>query len=222
MAAGRKSNAKGRSIGSQPFVMLTHWAFDCAAYRSLKPGPRALLWEFIRKHNGANNGRIAFSQRDMSAAIAVADRETVAGYVRQLEARGFVAAQKRGGFSVKAADRRATEWTLAMFPVGEEPATKDFMRWRPSKIDGTEKPACKDGNSVPMGSTDVRPCSSAREIPSVQPSKAVAIGTENPSTYTSTAIGSARGGAKQAGRPPFKRLPHAFPERASPGEAPMP
>lgn len=189
MAAGRKSNAKGRSTGSQPFVMLSHWAFDCAAYRTLKPGPRALLWEFIRKHNGVNNGRIGFSQRDMSAAIAVADRETVAGYVRQLENRGFIAAQKRGGFSVKAADRRATEWALAMFPIGEEPATKDFLRWRPVKIDGTEKPAGEDGKTVPDAPLDVRPCSNVTEFPSVKRPSSSASGTENPSTYTSVAIG---------------------------------
>lgn len=128
--------------------MLTHWAFDCPAYRSLKPGPRALLWELIRRHNGANNGRIGFSQRDMSAAINVADRETVAGYVRELEARGFIIAQRRGGFNVKAADRRASEWALAMFPVGEELATKDFMHWRPNEIDGADKPASKGGKTV--------------------------------------------------------------------------
>ena len=172
-------------------MMLSHWAFDSVAYRTLKPGPRALLWEFIRRYNGANNGRIAFSQRDMSAAIAVADRETVAGYVRQLEERCFIAAQKRGGFSVKAANRRATEWMLAMFPVSEEPATKDFMRWRPSEIDGTEKPACKDGKSVPKGSTYVCPRSNVTENPSVKLPNSSAAGTENPSTYTSIAIASA-------------------------------
>jgi hypothetical protein len=37
----------------------------------------------------------------MSAAINVADRETVAGYVRELEARGFIVARRRGGFNVK-------------------------------------------------------------------------------------------------------------------------
>ena len=222
MAAGRKSNAKGRSTGSQPFVMLSHFAFDCVAYQSLKPGPRALLWEFIRRHNGANNGRIAFSQRAMSAAINVADRETVAGYVRKLEQRGFIRTDKPGFFNIKAAARRASEWTLAMFPVGEEPPTKDFMRWRPSKIDGTEKPACKDGNSVPMGSSDVRQCSSLREIPSVQPPKQAATGTENPSTYTSIAIGSARGEAKQGRDIPFNRSALVPPERGSLTEAPRP
>lgn len=197
MAAGRKPNAKGRSTGKQSFVMLTHWAFDCAAYRSLKPGPRALLWEFIRRHNGANNGRIAFSQRAMSASIRVTDRETVAGYVRKLTELGFIKAERRGGFSVKVANRRASEWTLTMFPVGEVPATKDFMRWRPSKIDGTEKPTSKDGKPVPEPSNDVRPRSNGSEIPSLRTRIPADPGTENPSTYTSIAIGRAPAGDAQ-------------------------
>lgn len=207
MAAGRKTNAKGRSTGKQTFVMLTHWAFDCEAYRSLKPGPRALLWEFIRRHNGANNGRIAFSQRDQSASIGVADRETVAGYVRQLMERGFLVVARRGGFSVKAADRRASEWTLTMFPVGDAPATKEFMRWCPSKIRGTEKPTCKDGKSVPEPANDVRPCPTGTENPSLSRPKQALIGTENPSTYTSIAIGSAAEVCAQGSKKPSTASP---------------
>jgi hypothetical protein len=169
--------------------MLPNWAFDSEAYRTLKPGPRALLWELIRRHNGANNGRIGFSQRAMSAAINVADRETVAGYVRELEALGFITAQRRGGFNVKVADRRATEWALTMFPVGDEPATKDFMHWKPRKIDGTEKPAGKDGKTAPDGGNDVAGRSNVPEIPSLSLRRSANPGTENPSTYTSTAIG---------------------------------
>lgn len=199
MAAGRKSNAKGRSTGKQQFVMLTHWAFDCPAYRCLKPSPRALLWEFIRRHNGANNGRIGFSQRDMSAAINVADRETVAGYVRQLEKHGFVQAQKRGGFNVKVADRRATEWSLTMFPLGDVAPTKEFMRWRPATIDGSEKPACGDGKTVPDASINVRQCSNVPDFPSAKTMKQELAGTENPSTSTSIAIGSAAPAGLSAG-----------------------
>ena len=168
MARGRKVNAKGRGTGAQPFVMLPHWAFDCPAYRTLKPGPRALLWELIRLFNGANNGRIGFSQRNMSAAIKVADRETVAGYVRELEARGFIVARRRGGFNVKAADRRASEWALTWLHIGDDLPTKDFMHWRPDKIDGTAKPASKGGIAVPALRHEVPRGSNVREFPPVK------------------------------------------------------
>jgi hypothetical protein len=160
----RRPNAKGRSTGAAPFVMLPNWVFDSQAYRSMRPGPRGLLWEIIRRHNGTNNGRIGFSQRDMSAAIGVGDRETVAGYARELEAKGFIVARRRGGFNMKVADRRASEWALTMFPIGEELATKDFMRWRPGEIGGTEEPARKGGKAVAVNTDSVRACSNVREF----------------------------------------------------------
>lgn len=138
-ATGRKPNATGRSKGAPPFVMLPQWAFDCPAFRSLRPGPRALLWEFIRRFNGTNNGRIGFGQRDMAVAINIKDRETVATYVRELEEKGFVRATRRSGFNLKSPnDRRATEWALTFHSVGDETATKEFMRWLPSIFHGTE------------------------------------------------------------------------------------
>jgi hypothetical protein len=114
----------------------------------------------------------------MSTAINVADRETVAGYVRNLEELGLIKATRRGGFAVKVAGRRASEWTLTMFPVGEELATKDFMRWPQSKISGTEKPACKDGKTVPAAANDVRTRSTGTENPSHKASPEADPGTE--------------------------------------------
>lgn len=154
-----------------------------------------MLWELIRRHNGANNGRIVCSQRTMSEAINVADRETVACYVRELEAKGFIRALRRGSFNVKVTDRRASEWLLTMFPVGEDPPTRDFMRWLPTKIDGTEKPADRDGKPVPHRGSDVLGRSSVREIPSLSVQPAGNPGAEYPSTYTSIAIGSAPAGS---------------------------
>lgn len=158
--------------------MLPQWAFDCPAFRTLKPGPRALLWELIRRFNGGNNGRIAFCQRDMAKALNIADRGTVAGYVRELVARGFIKATRLGAFSVKLADRRATEWALTWHPVGDELATKEFMRWRPDeKNDGTEKPANRGGNAAPLGPAGVRPRSDVPEKPSRLPPLRVVRGT---------------------------------------------
>jgi hypothetical protein len=167
MTRGRKLNRKGRSTGKQPFVMLPHWAFKSPAYRSLRPGPRALLWELIFRYNGANNGRIGFSQRDMAVALNVSDRETVAGYVRELEAKGFIKAMRRGGFNVKVSDRRATEWALTWQKIGDELPTKEFMHWRPAEIGGRGKPASEDGKADPNPANIVRDCSNVRDFPSV-------------------------------------------------------
>lgn len=192
MSRARRSNAKGRSTGSDPFVRLPHWAFDSPAYRSLKSGPRALLWEMVRRYNGRNSGRIVFGQRDMSVAIDVTDRETIAGYVRTLEDRGFIAVTRRGGFNVKIADRRASEFALTWEKVGNEPPTKDFLRWQPTKNDGTEKPADRDGKAVPKGAKAVRQRSNVSEFPSLKAEPDAVSRAEFPSTYTSIAIGSAK------------------------------
>lgn len=151
MAGGRRPNPKGRSTGAAPFLMMPQWMFDSPAYRSLKPGPRALLFELIRRFNGGNNGRVGFGQREMSTALNIASRETGAGYVRELEAKGFIAVAQRGGFNVKAADRRASEWNLTWLPKGEAAATKDFMSWRPKENDGPGKRASKGGKAAPDG-----------------------------------------------------------------------
>jgi len=166
MPRKRKLGAKGRSTGTKPFVMLHNWIFDCPAYRSLKPGPRAVLWELIRRYNGSNNGRIAYGARDMARAVDVADRQTIASYERELEAKGFIKAVRRGGFSVKVSDRRVTEWALTWEKLGDELPTKEFACWRPSEISGPGNPSMKGGKSVPACTDDVRNCSNVQEFPS--------------------------------------------------------
>lgn len=148
MSRGRKFNPRGRTKSRDNFVKLDHWIFESRAYRSLKPGPRALLWEFIRRFNGHNNGNIVFSQREMSERLNVVDRETVANYVRELEAKGFIKVAWRGGFNMKVRDRRASEWALTWLHLGEVRPTKEFMSWRPPIIDETEKPETRDGKSA--------------------------------------------------------------------------
>lgn len=198
MGRGRRANAKGRSTGPAPFLMLPQWAFDSPAYRTLKPGPRALLWELIRRFNGTNNGHIVFSQRDMAVAINVTDRETVALYVRELESRGLIVASRRGGFNVKVADRRASEWALTWLPVGDVPATKAFMRWYSGKIGGTEKPAARGGFSAPAHADRAVQVQNVRDFPSHYPIPERQMRAENPPTYTSLAIGTMPLGAERS------------------------
>lgn len=178
MSRRRSLSAKGRSTGTKPFVMLQNWAFDCPAYRSLKPGPRAVLWELIRRYNGTNNGRIACSARDMARAINVSDRQTVAEYERELQAKGFLKITRPGGFNVKVSDRRATEWALTWEKIGDELPTKDFMKWRPTEIRGTENPPIKGGESVLGAVVEVRERSNVREFPSHKVRRAVGAGTD--------------------------------------------
>lgn len=129
----RRLLVNGRNTGSTAFIMLDHYIFDCLAYRTMKPGPRALLDEMIRRHNGSNNGRIGLGQREAAKRLNV-NKDTVASYFATLIERGFVAATRPGGFNMKDPEsRRATEWRLTWFSTECMPATKDFIAWGKEK-----------------------------------------------------------------------------------------
>ena len=72
----------------------------------------------------------------MAVAMNVADRETVAAYVRELEAKGFIKATRRGGFSVKVSDRRATEWALTWLKIADELPDIHNYHFREEVVDG--------------------------------------------------------------------------------------
>ena len=151
MARPRRSNpdATGRSSGIEPFLKIERWMFDCPAYRTLKPGPRALMLELIRLFNGSNNGRIGMGVRTAGRALGV-EPGTVGGYFHKLEDAGFIVATQRAGFNMKApGDRTATEWRLTWLPSDGQAPTKEFMRPRESNFDGVESPLYQCGKSTP-------------------------------------------------------------------------
>ena len=127
-----RSNRKGRTRTGPRFVQLFYFVMDSPAYIALRPGPRALLLEMIRRYNGANNGRIGMGHRDAQRLLGIADRTTMAGYFKALEDHGFIRMTKDSGFNMKLADERtAREWELTMFQVGTSPAARTFERWQP-------------------------------------------------------------------------------------------
>lgn len=114
--------------------MLNNYVFDCPAYRTMKPGPRALLWELIRRHNGNNNGVIGLGVRDAATLLNVG-KDAAGRYFRELIERGFIVPARPGGFNIKDPEsRRATEWRMTWERCRDQSPTKDFMNW--SKIHG--------------------------------------------------------------------------------------
>jgi len=117
----------GRNATATAFIMLENYVFDCDAFRTMKLGPRCLLFELIRRHNGSNNGAIALGVRDAAKRLGV-NKDTASGYFRALVERGFIAPSRPGGFNVKdPTARRATEWRLTWIRCGDQPPTKEFM-----------------------------------------------------------------------------------------------
>lgn len=171
---GRGVDQEGRSKAGSPFVMIEHWMFDCPAYRALKPGPRVLLFELIRRYNGTNNGRIGLGVREAARAIGLRDDEAAARHFRTLEATGFIICIKNAGFNMKSPiDRTAREWRLTWLQYDGQPPTKDFMRQPCNQRTGKaglarpEKPDSLDPNTTcqPKVSTEKPVFSLPVELP---------------------------------------------------------
>ena len=133
MARKRKRgpyDPKGRSTThGDRYIKLDYSLLDSPAYRSLSTGARALLVEFNRLYNGANNGQLFMSQRDAARLVGVTSHMTASKYIRELIDRGFVRERVKGAFSVKT--RMATTFILSQFGYNDQPATRAFKAWTP-------------------------------------------------------------------------------------------
>lgn len=130
-----RHNRTGRSKHER-FVKLPHWLLNSPAYRSLKPGPRALLVELSALYNGTNNGDLFLSVREAARRLNVGPH-TAGGYFKDLEDRDFIKIAIQSSFDHKSSKGRS--WILTEHSVGGSLATKDFMRWN-----GGEKKHRKD------------------------------------------------------------------------------
>jgi hypothetical protein len=144
---GRRVNAKGRSVGSDRYLRLPHFMLSSAAWRSLEALPRALFIEVAAKYNGFNNGAIGLGIREAGAALHV-KRQTAVNAFRVLQDRGFLLLAKESGFDQK---RLAREWVVTLFPVGDERASMDFMRWQPPDLEKQKLGPFGDTHRPPKG-----------------------------------------------------------------------
>jgi hypothetical protein len=116
----------------QRYVSMSHYLMKSTAWKSLSCIARAIYLDIASRYYGSNNGRIGYSIRcaveEMHIGNATAKRALDA-----LEDRGFIAAVKRGAFSLKI--RNSTEWRLTEYQcdVSNKISTKDFMTWTPDK-----------------------------------------------------------------------------------------
>ncbi len=184
MAKGRRKNrllVNGRNATSVAFLMLDNYVFDCPAYRGMAPGPRTLLWELIRRHNGCNNGQIGLGVREAAECLK-ATKDTAAGYFRTLIVRGFIAQSKPGGFNMKdPSSRRATEWRLTWQRCNDQPPTKEFMDYsKKITVQNIETPRPKN---LDTGEQNAPDC--PKNLDQSRQKRAL-TGQDNLDTYTSS------------------------------------
>ena len=97
----------------------------CAAWLTLSGNATKLLLAVWRRHNGTNNGEIAFAVRESEPIGLTKDQASRA--FKELVARGFLKMHRDSAFTVK--KREARTWELTAECCGGKPASKDFMKW---------------------------------------------------------------------------------------------
>lgn len=118
-------NHTGRNKGKvEPYVRLPHWMLKSPAWKGLNGNAIKILLHLWGRHNGANNGEIAYSVRD-GEEIGLSKSNTQRA-LDELVAGGFLLVVTASAFTVK--NRRARTWALTAEPIGNERPTKDFMR----------------------------------------------------------------------------------------------
>ena len=199
--ATRKHRRLG-SKGGARFVKLYHWLLQSHAWRSASLAARCLLIEVWRRHNGVNNGEIAFSVREAAEALGIG-KNTANRAFRELEDKGFLNARERGSFHWKGGP--ATTWELTAEPLGERPASKEFMRRQPE----IQNPVPERGTTGPL-QRDRDTLTTAQTTPKTPPT-VPRRGTNTPRhgpPERDTSIIPGRGGENAAAVPEPAQLDH--------------
>lgn len=136
---GADKHEKQRKAKGSRYVQLFHFMLNCPAWRSLSPVARAVYVQIASRYMGSNNGRIPYAVREGEDELGVG-KSTVQRALNDLVQRGFIVLVKDSKFTQKL--KHAREWRLTehFCDISQRSATKDFMRWEPSKIQ----------NSVPV------------------------------------------------------------------------
>lgn len=103
-----KTAKNGRSNKRDRFVALPHYIMDTFAWHRLSVTARAAWLEFVRVHNGCNNGKIAMPEITLGERLG-ASHDTAARAIRELLTFGFIEKIKAASFIGK---RRAAEYRL--------------------------------------------------------------------------------------------------------------
>ena len=119
---------KRHKRGTGRFVQLMEYMQASEAWATMQPGPRALYVELKRRFTGTNNGSLYLSHRDAAQALNVT-RNTVAGWFRELEARGFIRKTCEHHLGPSGIGQAST-YALEEEPCNGKPATKAYMSWR--------------------------------------------------------------------------------------------
>jgi hypothetical protein len=153
---------KSRSRDHQPrHVRIYHYMMETPAWKSLGVAERAMYVDIASRYAGlgSNNGRIHYSVREAAERLHIG-KSTAARALEILSDRGFIVAEKRGAFSLKA--RHATEWRLTEFAsdISKDFATRSLcggdLKTKHDTPSGTVRYLQRDQTVPPAGPRQIQ------------------------------------------------------------------
>jgi CRP-like cAMP-binding protein len=110
------------------FVMITHTMMNTEAWQDLTGVAVKLLLNFVKMHDGSNNGQLALTEQQAADAIGVS-RNTASRALEELISHGFLRVTQRGAFHVKT--KRPSIWRLTFVHTNGKGPTHEYKLWRP-------------------------------------------------------------------------------------------
>ena len=124
-----KHNKRERRNDSR-FVKIDYYILNSKAWKELTPRDVRVWLSLCRRFNGVNNGRISLSIRE-AASEGKMGSATASKAIKKLIAMGFIKKTFGGSFSQK--KQLASEFALTHVKLGDDKASKEFMKWKPEK-----------------------------------------------------------------------------------------
>ena len=125
-----KRPGKGRSVS--PFAMLHWYLLNSQGWHDLSLMARCAYVELCRRYDGANNGSIGMSARDLAKRLNRSPSHA-AKALRELEDAGFITITKQGTFARK--NRLASEYRLNAF-ISDIDSDPPDRKWNNTRWDG--------------------------------------------------------------------------------------
>jgi hypothetical protein len=130
------SKGKNRNLADQRadmrgsgFVGLPRVVYESAAYQSLPPPAKVILWELLARFNGYNNGDIHLDTRAGTRALFLKYQSATGHAFATLMQRGLLDLAHECVWQ----ERHARRWRLTFISTGTPPnaraATNEYLRW---------------------------------------------------------------------------------------------
>ena len=123
----RNKGPKGADFAR--FVRLEHHMLASPAWRSLSPYAVSAYVLLASRFNGANNGDISLSIREIVDSCGMS-QGAASNALCELRDKGLVRLRSKGSFTTKA-QRLASTYALTCWGVDKADPSKEYMRWSP-------------------------------------------------------------------------------------------